>query len=109
MLIAGFLDIIEKKGAQNQPLRFWANAILVYGIFNSILGIILMPNVILQFNIKTFLLTFPISLLSTICYYCSVKAFKYCSVSIVAPILRAKIIWLLILSSIFINDKLNIF
>ena len=108
MLISGFLDIIEKKGSKDQPLHFWAQAVMIYGIFSVIFGIILQPNVLTSFDIKTLMLTFPISFLSTLGYYCSVKAFKYSSISKIAPILRSKIILVLILSAIFIDDKLSI-
>lgn len=108
MLISGFLDIIEKKGSKDQPLHFWAQAVLLYGILSVILGIVLLPSVLNNFNFKTLLLTFPISFLSTLGYYCSVKAFKYSSISKIAPILRSKIILVLILSAIFIDDKLSL-
>lgn len=73
MIISGFLDIIEKKGSKDQPLHFWAQAVLLYGILSVILGIVLLPDVLNNFNFKTLLLTFPISFLSTLGYYCSVK------------------------------------
>lgn len=107
MIIAGFLDIIEKKGSNRQPLYFWAQAVLLYGILNLFLGFILSPSVITNFDVKTLLLTFPISFFSTLGYYCSVNAFKYSTISQIAPILRSKIILILILSSIFLNDKLS--
>jgi len=107
MIISGFLDIIEKKGSKDQPLHFWAQAVLLYGILSVILGIILSPSVLINFDFKTLMLTFPISLLSTLGYYCTVKAFKYSSISKIAPILRSKIILVLILSAIFIDDKLS--
>lgn len=108
MLISGFLDIIEKKGSKDQPLYFWAQAVMLYGILNVFLGIILKPNIVFNFDGKVLLLTFPISFLSTLGYYCSVNAFKYSSISKVAPILRSKIILVLILSAMFIDDKLSV-
>ena len=108
MFISGFLEIIEKKGSNKQPLQFWAIAILLYGLSNVILGIILSPNIMNNFDINIFWLTFPISFLSTIGYYFSIKALNNAPISKVAPILRSKIILVLILSSIFINDKLSI-
>ncbi len=110
MIICGFLDIIEKKGSKDQPLQFWAIAVFLYGIFNTILGVILLPKIVMNFEFKSFLLILPISLLSTIGYYCSVQAFKHSDISIVSPIMRTKIIWVLILSSIFLrSDRLSYF
>lgn len=107
MFINGFLDIIEKKGSNKQPLHFWVQANLLYGIFNIILGILFMPSILTKFNFSTMILTFPITFLSALGYYCSVKAFQYSSVSSVSPILHSKIVLVLILSVIFINDKLS--
>jgi len=108
MIICGFLDIIEKKGSKNQPLYFWALGVFLYGFLNIIVGFILKPSVIINFDFNILFLTFPITFLSTIGYYCSIQALKHSSVSKVSPIFRSKIIIILILSSIFINDKLSI-
>lgn len=108
MVISGFLDIIEKKGSNNQPLYFWAQAVFLYGILNVVLGIIFMPSVLINFDFKTMFLNLPIAFLSTFGYYCTVMAFKYCSISKIAPILRSKIIVVLILSALFIDDRLTI-
>lgn len=108
MIISGFLDIIEKEGSKEQPLYFWAQAVLLYGILSVILGLVLDLNVIREFDYRILYLTLPVSFFSTLGYYCSVNAFNYSSISSVAPILRSKIIIVLILSAIFINDKLSL-
>ena len=90
MIIIGVIGIIKKKNSNAQAMQFWAIAVFIYGLFNVILGIIFYPEVVFDFDIKTFLYTFPISLFATLGYYCSMKS---------------KTILVLILSSIFLKDE----
>lgn len=108
MLIGGMLDIIEKKGSNKQPLSFWAIAILTYGSLNVITSLFLGYNLLEAFNLTYFFLLLPISCLSTLGYYCTIKAFYNADLSLVSPILRSKIIWVLILSSVFLNEYLSL-
>lgn len=108
MFICGILNIIEKKGSNKQPLYFWAQASLIYGLLNIVIGLIFFPKIIMDFNFKTMLLTLPVSFLIVIGYYCSVKALNMSSISQVASIMKSKVIVVLILSIIFLNDKINI-
>lgn len=108
MFIGGILDIIEKKGSNNQPLRFWAIAIFTYGSFNIVASLLLGYNPINNFNISYYFLLLPISILCTTGYYCTIKAFYNADISLVSPILRSKVIWVLILASIFLNEYLTI-
>lgn len=104
ILISGTLDIIEKKASEKDELRFWAFGCLTYGIFETLLGIFLL-NSSFSFSIKDLFLVLPISLLSTIGYYFSVLALKNGNISKVSVIMRLKIIWVLILSSIFLPSE----
>ena len=108
ILISGTLDIIEKKASEKDELRFWAFGCLTFGIFETLLGIFLL-NSSFSFSIKDLFLVLPISLLSTIGYYFSVLALKNGNISKVSVIMRLKIIWVLILSSIFLpSERLKI-
>lgn len=108
ILISGTLDIIEKKASEKDELRFWAFGCLTFGIFETLLGIFLL-NSNFSFSIKDLFLVLPISLLSTIGYYFSVLALKNGNISKVSVIMRLKIIWVLILSSIFLpSERLKI-
>lgn len=108
ILISGTLDIIEKKASEKDELRFWAFGCLTFGIFKTLLGIFLL-NSNFSFSIKDLFLVLPISLLSTIGYYFSVLALKNGNISKVSVIMRLKIIWVLILSSIFLpSERLKI-
>ena len=104
ILISGTLDIIEKKASEKDELRFWAFGCLTFGIFETLLGIFLL-NSNFSFSIKDLFLVLPISLLSTIGYYFSVLALKNGNISKVSVIMRLKIIWVLILSSIFLPSE----
>ena len=104
-IICGCLDIIEKKGSKDQPLHYWTFANLTYGVISIITAIIMMPRIMSSaFDLKVFFLVFPVSLLSTIGYYFTVKAFSCSDVSLVSPIFRLRIVWILILSTIFLKD-----
>ena len=104
ILISGTLDIIEKKASEKDELRFWALGCLTFAIFETLLGIFLL-NSNFSFSIKDLFLVLPISLLSTIGYYFSVLALKNGNISKVSVIMRLKIIWVLILSSIFLPSE----
>ena len=104
ILISGTLDIIEKKASEKDELRFWAFGCLTFGIFETLLGIFLL-NSSFSFSIKDLFLVLPVSLLSTIGYYFSVLALKNGNISKVSVIMRLKIIWVLILSSIFLPSE----
>lgn len=104
ILISGVLDIIEKGASIKDELRFWAFGCLTFGIFESILGVLFL-NGNFSFSVKDLFLVLPVSLLSTIGYYFSVLALKNGNISKVSVIMRLKIIWVLILSSIFLPSE----
>lgn len=109
ILISGILDIIEKKASLKDELRFWAFGCLTFGFFEVILGLFFLNNDF-TFSFKDLFLTFPVSLLSTIGYYFSVLALRNGNISKVSVVMRSKIIWVLILSSIFLpSERLSIF
>ena len=104
ILISGTLDIIEKKASEKDELRFWAFGCLTFGVFETLLGIFLL-NSGFSFSIKDLFLVLPVSMLSSIGYYFSVLALKNGTISKVSVIMRLKIIWVLILSSIFLPSE----
>ena len=104
IIISGVLDIIEKSASENDDLKFWAFGCLTFGIFETILGLIFLDKDFI-FSFKNLFLVLPVSLLSSIGYYFSVMAFKNGNVSKVSVIMRSKIIWVLILSSIFLPSE----
>lgn len=104
ILISGVLDIIEKGASIKDELRFWALGCLTFGFFESILGVLFL-NGNFSFSVKDLFLVLPVSLLSTIGYYFSVLALKNGDISKVSVIMRLKIIWVLILSSIFLPSE----
>ncbi len=104
IIISGVLDIIEKSASEKDDLKFWAFGCLTFGIFETILGLIFLDKDFI-FSFKNLFLVLPVSLLSSIGYYFSVMAFKNGNVSKVSVIMRSKIIWVLILSSIFLPSE----
>ncbi len=102
VLISGVLDIIEKKASEKDELRFWAFGCLIFGIFEIFLGLFLLNN---NFSFKDLFLVLPVSMLSCIGYYFSVLALKNGNISKVSVIMRLKIIWVLILSGIFLPSE----
>lgn len=104
IIISGVLDIIEKSASEKDDLKFWAFGCLTFGVFETILGLIFLDKDFI-FSFKNLFLVLPVSLLSSIGYYFSVMAFKNGNVSKVSVIMRSKIIWVLILSSIFLPSE----
>lgn len=104
IIISGVLDIIEKSASEKDDLKFWVFGCLTFGIFETILGFIFLDKDFI-FSFKNLFLVLPVSLLSSIGYYFSVMAFKNGNVSKVSVIMRSKIIWVLILSSIFLPSE----
>lgn len=104
IIISGVLDIIEKSASEKDDLKFWAFGCLTFGIFETILGLIFLDKDFI-FSFKNLFLVLPVSLLSSIGYYFSVMAFKNGNVSKVSVVMRSKIIWVLILSSIFLPSE----
>lgn len=104
IIISGVLDIIEKSATEKDDLKFWAFGCLTFGVFETILGLIFLDKDFI-FSFKNLFLVLPVSLLSSIGYYFSVMAFKNGNVSKVSVVMRSKIIWVLILSSIFLPSE----
>ncbi len=104
IIISGVLDIIEKSASEKDDLKFWAFGCLTFGVFETILGLIFLDKDFI-FSFKNLFLVLPVSLLSSIGYYFSVMAFKNGNVSKVSVVMRSKIIWVLILSSIFLPSE----
>lgn len=104
IIISGVLDIIEKSASEKDDLKFWAFGCLTFGVFETILSLIFLDKDFI-FSFKNLFLVLPVSLLSSIGYYFSVMAFKNGNVSKVSVIMRSKIIWVLILSSIFLPSE----
>lgn len=104
IILSGVLDIIEKSASEKDDLKFWAFGCLTFGIFETILGLIFLDKDFI-FSFKNLFLVLPVSLLSSIGYYFSVMAFKNGNVSKVSVVMRSKIIWVLILSSIFLPSE----
>lgn len=104
IIISGVLDIIEKSASEKDDLKFWAFGCFTFGVFETILGLIFLDKDFI-FSFKNLFLVLPVSLLSSIGYYFSVMAFKNGNVSKVSVVMRSKIIWVLILSSIFLPSE----
>ncbi len=106
-ILSGFIDIIEKKGSKDQPLRYIVWALIVYDIYNLIVVLFYDISYINNFNILNCLKVLPFCLFTSMGYYCSVHAFANGDISRVSPIMKSKAILVLILSVVLLKEKLS--
>lgn len=103
---AGFINVFEKKYSKDQPKRYIISAIFLFFILNLIASIILEPSVLSNFNFYYCLKVIPYSIAIILSYYTSVKALSNGDVSRVTPIKKSFVVLVLIISTVFLNEKL---
>ena len=108
IFIDSIVQILDKYLSEKDTLRFCVLSYLIYAIFNIFLGFFLSPNSLFNFSSINFFYLFPVSLFSVFGFYCAVQSYKHTNISVSAPIFNSKIIWILILSTIFLNDRLKV-
>lgn len=108
-ILSGFIEIIEKKGSKEQPIRYIIWGLLFYNIYNLIVALCYDVSYINKFNLLNCLKIFPFCLFTSIGYYCSVNALANGDVSRVAPIMKSKTILVLVLSVLLLNETISLF
>lgn len=108
-ILLGFVDIIKKKSSNDQPYRFIIIGLTLYNLFNLIIAIIYNTSYISNFNILNCVRVLPFSILTSLAYYCSVKAFANGDISRISPILKSRTVFILLLSAIFLKETLSVY
>lgn len=107
-LTSGLASIIMKKSSKNNN----AKSIALIGLATSnilyIIVSILFTDVLINFNIKSFIQIAPLTLCQMLGYICGILSVKYASVSTVIPIRKCNTIVTLILGILILNESIPI-
>lgn len=106
-ILSGFIDIIEKKGSKEQPIRYIIWGLLFYNIYNLIISLCYDFTYINNFSLLNCLKVLPFCFFNSIGYYCSVNAFANGDISRISPIMKSKSIFILILSVLLLKETIS--